>query len=88
MKYSAKIPQTLLMLAGCAAMLIAIFTLTSSSSESNWGLYLLLMLCPAMHIFMHRGLHRNEDLHKSLKTTSQTHDTQRIFNIKQKNLPE
>ena len=88
MKYNTKIPHTLLMLAGCAAMLTAIFALMSSSSGSNWGFYLLLMLCPAMHIFMHRGLHRNEDLHKSPKTTSQAHDTQEIFNNEQKNLPE
>lgn len=88
MKYNKKIPHTLLMLAGCAAMLIAIFTLTSSSSGSNWGFYLLLMLCPVMHIFMHRGLHRNEDLHKLPKTTLQAHDTQEIFNNEQKNLPE
>jgi membrane protein DedA with SNARE-associated domain len=64
MKFIHKNRHFLMMTAGCVAMLVAAFALTSTTSGGSWGFYLLLLLCPAMHILMHRGMHsrkkRNE----------------------------
>ena len=59
MKFIHKNRHFLLMAAGCAAMLVAVFTLTTMTSGGSWGVYLLLLLCPAMHFLMHRGMHGN-----------------------------
>jgi hypothetical protein len=57
MKFIHKNRHFLMMTAGCVAMLVAAFALTSTTSGGSWGFYLLLLLCPAMHILMHRGMH-------------------------------
>lgn len=67
MKLKRTISHALLMAAGCAAMLLAILILTSSTTGSSWGVYLLLLLCPAMHFLMHRRMHRGEDRHDKPK---------------------
>lgn len=45
------------MAAGCVAMLLAVFALTTTTNAGSWGVYLLFLLCPAMHLLMHRGGH-------------------------------
>ena len=60
MKFIHKNRHFLMMTAGCVAMLVAVFTLTSTTSGDSWGFYLLLLLCPAMHILMHRGMHSHK----------------------------
>ena len=57
MKFIHKNRHFLMMTAGCVAMLVAVFALTTTTSGGSWGFYLLLLLCPAMHILMHRGMH-------------------------------
>jgi len=42
--------------AGCAAVMLGAFALLSSSGSGNLAL-LLLVLCPVMHIVMHRFMH-------------------------------
>ena len=61
MKLKRTISHALLMAAGCAAMLIAILALTPSTTGGSWAFYLLLLLCPAMHLMMHGKMHNNED---------------------------
>lgn len=61
MRFVHKYRHVLLMAAGCVAMLIAVFALTTKTSGGSWGVYLLLLLCPAMHILMHRGMHGNSN---------------------------
>jgi hypothetical protein len=53
-----------LMAAGCALVLVAVFALTTLTNGGSWGFYLLLLLCPAMHFLMHRGLHDSDNLHQ------------------------
>ena len=60
MKFIHKNRHFLMMTAGCVAMLVAVFALTSTTSGGSWGFYLLLLLCPAMHILMHRGMHSSK----------------------------
>ena len=88
MNYCKKMPHALSMFAVCATMLAAIFVLKSFTTESNWGVYLLLLLCPAMHIFMHRGMHHNKGLNESSKISLSASDTQAIYDNKPKELPE
>lgn len=88
MNYFKKMPHTLSMFAACAAMLAAIFVLTSFTAGSNWGVYLLLLLCPAMHILMLRGMHRNKDLNESSKISLSASDRQEIYDNKPKELSE
>jgi hypothetical protein len=57
MGFVRKSLHVLLMAAGCVAILVAVLTLTSSISGGSWGFYLLLLLCPAMHFLMYRGMH-------------------------------
>ena len=54
-----------MMTAGCVAMLVAILALTTTTSAGSWGFYLLLLLCPAMHILMHRGMHSRTKPHET-----------------------
>jgi hypothetical protein len=61
MKFIHKNRHFLMMTAGCVAMLVAAFALTSTTSRGSWGFYLLLLLCPAMHILMHRGMHSRKN---------------------------
>jgi peptidoglycan/LPS O-acetylase OafA/YrhL len=61
MKFIHKNRHFLMMTAGCVAMLVAAFALTSTTSGGSWGFYLLLLLCPAMHILMHRGMHSRKN---------------------------
>jgi peptidoglycan/LPS O-acetylase OafA/YrhL len=50
--------HTVLMAAGCVAMLLAVYVLTTTTTNAgSWGVYLLFLLCPAMHLLMHRGGH-------------------------------
>ncbi len=65
MKTKHKPLQALFMAAGCIAVLVAILTLTSTAADGGWGLYLLLLLCPAIHLLMHRRIHHSEDQHKT-----------------------
>jgi hypothetical protein len=67
MKLKRNISHALLMAAGCGAMLIAIFTLTSSTTAGSWVTYLLLLLCPAMHFLMHGRMHGGKDRHDKPK---------------------
>ena len=60
MKFIRKSRHALLMAVGCVAMLFAVLTLTTEMSGGRWGVYLLLLLCPAMHLLMHRGMHGSE----------------------------
>ena len=64
MKFIYKNRHFLMMIAGCVAMLVALFALTSTTSGGSWGFYLLLLLCPAMHILMHRGMHSSKNATK------------------------
>ena len=57
MRFFHKHRHVLLMAAGCVAMLVAVLALTTKPSGGGSGLYLLLLLCPAVHILMHRGMH-------------------------------
>ena len=88
MNYFKKMPHILSMFAACAATLAAVFVLTSFNTGSNWGVYLLLLLCPAMHIFIHRRMHHNKDLNESSKISLPASDTQEIYDNKSKELPE
>lgn len=65
MKLVNKNPHFLLMAAGCVVMLVAVFAFTTLTSGGSWGVYLLLLLCPAMHFLMHRGLHDIDKRHQT-----------------------
>ena len=65
MKLANKNPHFLLMAAGCAVMLVAVFALTTATNGGSWGIYLLLLLCPAMHFLMHRGIHYSDKRHQT-----------------------
>ena len=73
MKFIYKNRYFLMMTAGCVAMLVAVFALTAMTIGGNWGFYFLLLLCPAMHILMHRGMHgrtkHNETPHAQLPSS-------------------
>lgn len=75
MKLKRTISHALLMAAGCGAMLIAIFTLTSSTTAGSWATYLLLLLCPAMHFLMHGRMHGGKDRHATKKDQLETAET-------------
>jgi len=64
MKFIHKNRHFLLMAAGCFVMLIAVFTLTTMTSGGSWGVYLLLLLCPGMHLLMHRGMNGSGNRHE------------------------
>ena len=64
MKSIHKNRHFLLMAAGCAAMLVAVFILTTMTSGGSWGVYLLLLLCPGMHLLMYRGMHGSGNRHE------------------------
>jgi len=64
MKFIHKNRHFLMMSAGCVAMLVAAFALTSTTSGGSWGFYLLLLLCPAMHIQIHWGMHSRNNRNK------------------------
>jgi hypothetical protein len=57
MKFIQKNRYFLMMTAGCVAMLVAILALTTTPRAGSWGLYLLLLICPAMHMLMQRGMY-------------------------------
>jgi len=71
MKFIHKNRHFLMMATGCAAMLVAVFVLTTTTSGGSWGVYLLLLICPAMHILMHRGMHGDEKGHQMAHTQLQ-----------------
>ena len=54
----------LLMASGCVVMLVAVFALTTATNGGNWGIYLLLLLCPAMHYLIHRGIYGRKNRHE------------------------
>ena len=64
MRFIRKYNHFLMMVAGCGTMIVVVFTLTTTASGGNWGLYLLLLLCPALHFWMHRKMHGNRNLQK------------------------
>ena len=66
MKFIQKNNHSLLMAVGCIVMPIAVFALVTKISAGSWSYILLLLLCPAMHLLMHRGMHD----HKNRKETS------------------
>lgn len=60
--------HTLVMLLGCAVPLVLLLYLSWSGVIGKSGYLLLLLLCPLMHILMHKGLHStpsNPDDNKS-----------------------
>jgi hypothetical protein len=61
MSFNQKKRHFLLMAAGCVAMLVAGFALITRTGGGSWGIYLLLLLCPAMHFLMHRKGHGNKN---------------------------
>jgi hypothetical protein len=49
------------MTAGCVAMLIGVLALsTTSTGIASYG-YLLFLLCPIMHLLMHKRMHGTHD---------------------------
>jgi hypothetical protein len=64
MKFIHRNHHVLLMTAGRVPMLVAVFTITTMTSGGSWGVYLLLLSCPAMHLLMHRGMHGSKNRHK------------------------
>jgi hypothetical protein len=48
------------MAAGCAMMLVAILTLTTSGTD-GWSVYLFLLLCPAMYFLMNRRMNQSQN---------------------------
>lgn len=64
MKLVNKNPHFLLMAAGCAVMLVAVFALTNAANGGSWVIYLLLLLCSAMHYLIHRGMHGRKNRHE------------------------
>ena len=61
MSFNQKNRHFLLMAAGCVAMLVAGFALITRTGGGSWGIYLLLLLCPAMHFLVHRRGHGNRN---------------------------
>ena len=61
MKLKRTVSHALLMAACFAAMLIAVLALTSSTIGGSWGFYLLILLCPAMHLMMQGKMYNGED---------------------------
>lgn len=61
--------HSLLMILCCAVPLVAILVLSYFNVLGSWGFYAIFLLCPLMHIFMHRGhsanakSSRSEDYH-------------------------
>ncbi len=61
--------HSLLMILCCAVPLVAILVLSYFNVLGSWGFYAIFLLCPMMHIFMHRGhsaqakSSRSEDYH-------------------------
>jgi len=53
------------LLAGCGVVMLAALGLIFANGTSNWGFLMLVVLCPLMHIFMHRQLHSNTDHHEA-----------------------
>ena len=47
--------HSLLMILCCAVPLVAILVLSYFNVLGSWGFYAIFLLCPLMHIFMHRG---------------------------------
>ncbi len=57
MKFIRKNRHLLPVTLGCIIMLVAVSALAVTTSGVSWALYLLLFLCPVMHLLMHRGIH-------------------------------
>ena len=51
----------LLMGVWCLAILAGLLLLTTNANGGSWGVLLLLLLCPAMHFFMHRNMHGHDN---------------------------
>ena len=47
--------HSLLMILCCAMPLVAILTLSYFNVLGSWGYYAIFLLCPLMHVFMHKG---------------------------------
>ena len=47
--------HSLLMILCCALPLIAILALSYFDVLGSWGSYAIFLLCPLMHVFMHKG---------------------------------
>lgn len=63
------------MIAGCVTVMLLAVILLSSTEYSNLG-FLALLLCPAMHLFMHRHGHRGKTDQKeepTLRLATQKH---------------
>jgi hypothetical protein len=64
MKSVNKKSHFLMMAAGCVVMLVAVFALATATNGGSWVIYLLLLLCPAMHYLIHRGMHGRKNRHE------------------------
>jgi len=62
------------LLAGCGLVMLAALGLIVFYGASNWGFLLLVVLCPLMHIFMHRQLHSGAD-HYEAGATKKSRET-------------
>lgn len=80
MKVNRKNGHVLLMAAFCATLLIAVVTLSLTASVSSWGIFLLLLLCPAMHFMMHRGMHGKKKEHEMPHTQLTTPEEEMSVN--------
>lgn len=52
---SIKHNHSLLMILCCVVPLVAILALSYFNVLSSWGYYAIFLLCPMMHVFMHKG---------------------------------
>ncbi len=65
---SLKQNHALLMLLGCAVPLVLLMYLSWTGIIGSSAYFLLILLCPLMHVFMHKGFHStpfNPDDNKS-----------------------
>jgi len=68
------------MTAGCVAMLLGVLALsTAGTGIASYG-YLLFLLCPIMHLLMHKRMHgtpdsRNEEARPKLPPVADVKDT-------------
>ena len=58
------------MLVGCVAVMLAAVALFANIESAGWGV-LVLLLCPLMHIFMHRNMHHAGSHDRSNKPARQ-----------------
>lgn len=62
------------MWAGCGAMVLGLGYLLWSNGYTNLLAYGMLLLCPLMHLFMHRGHSHGSDSARATENDSQTRE--------------